>query len=81
MLRKGTCNECHNPDNPQRMGRLVLMQTPVHAAGEIERIMRAVREDKMPVDEMDLYKEIDADIKAGLLSLGAAFESLRGRRA
>ncbi len=76
MLRKGTCNECHNPDNPQRMGRLVLMQTPVHAAGEIERIMRAVREDKMPVDEMDLYKEIDADIKAGLLSLGAAFESL-----
>ena len=33
------------------MKRLVLMQTPVHAAGEIKRIMRAVREDKMPLDE------------------------------
>ena len=75
-LRKGTCNECHNPENPQRMKRLVLMQTPVHAAGEIKRIMRAVREDQMPVDDTELYKEIDADVKAALLTLGAAFESL-----
>ena len=75
-LRKGTCHECHSPDNPQRMKRLVLMQTPVHAAGEIKRIMSAVREDKMPVDDTEIYKELDADVKATLLNLGAAFESL-----
>ena len=55
-LRKGTCNECHAPDNSVGMKRLVLMQTPAHAAGEIKRIMRAVREDKMPLDDVGLYK-------------------------
>ena len=39
-LRKGTCHECHAPDNSIGMKRLVLMQTPAHAAGEIKRIMR-----------------------------------------
>jgi hypothetical protein len=74
-LRKGTCPECHAPDNYTGMQRLVLMQTPVHAAGEIKRIMRAVREDKMPLDDAGLYKEIDPAIKASLLKYGAAFES------
>lgn len=53
-LSRGTCNECHSPENPQRTKRLVLMQTPVHAAGEIKRIMRTVREDKMPLGETEL---------------------------
>src|SRR5262245_58129560 len=75
-LRKGTCNECHAPDNSAGTKRLVLMQTPVHAAGEIKRIMRAVRDDKMPLDDLGLYKEIDPAIKATLLKYGAAFESL-----
>jgi hypothetical protein len=75
-LRKGTCNECHSPDNYTGMKRLVLMQTPVHAAGEIKRLMRAVREDKMPLDDAGLYKEMDPAIKAALLKYGAAFESV-----
>ena len=75
-LRKGTCNECHSPDNYAGMKRLTLMQTPVHAAGEIKRVMRAVRDDKMPLDDLGLYKEIDPAIKAALLRYGAVFESL-----
>ena len=27
-MRKGTCNACHAPDNPEKMKRLVLFQTP-----------------------------------------------------
>lgn len=75
-LRKGSCNECHAPDNYTGTKRLILMQTPVHAAGEIKRIMRAVREDKMPLDDVGLYKEMDPSIKAALLKYGAAFESM-----
>ena len=75
-LRKATCNECHVPDNYAGMKRLVLMQTPVHAAGEIKRIMRAVRGDKMPLDDNGLYKELDPSLKATLLKYGASFESL-----
>jgi len=75
-LRKGTCHECHAPDNYMGMKRLVLMQTPAHAAGEIKRIMRAVREDKMPLDDLGVYKEMDPAIKAALLKYGAAFDSV-----
>ena len=75
-LRKGTCNDCHMPDNPARMKRLVLMQTPAHAAGEIKRIMRAVRTDRMPLDDTGFEKELDADTKAAILQYGAAFEEL-----
>jgi hypothetical protein len=75
-LRKGTCNECHAPDNSVGMKRLVLMQTPAHAAGEIKRIMRAVRDDKMPLDDVGLYKEMDPAIRAALLRYGAAFEAV-----
>jgi hypothetical protein len=75
-LRKATCNECHSPDNYAGMKRLVLIQTPVHAAGEIKRMMRAVREGKMPIDDAGQYKEIDPGLKATLLKHGASFESL-----
>lgn len=75
-LRKGSCHECHSPDNHTGMKRLVLMQTPVHAAGEIKRIMRAVRDDKMPLDDVGLYKEMDPAVKAALLKYGTAFESV-----
>lgn len=75
-LRKGSCHECHAPDNYAATKRLVLMQTPAHAAGEITRIMRAVREDTMPLDDAGLYKELDPAVKASLLKYGAAFESV-----
>jgi len=75
-LRKASCHECHSPDNYVGMKRLVLMQTPVHAAGEINRMMRAVREEKMPLDDAGLYKELDPAVKAALLKYGTAFESV-----
>ena len=75
-LRQGTCSECHEPENRAGMKRLVLMQTPVHAAGEIKRMMRSVREDKMPIDDTGLHRELDPQIKAALLTHGAAFEAL-----
>jgi hypothetical protein len=75
-MRKGHCNECHVPNNPNGISRLVLLQTPVHAASEIKRLMNAVRQNDMPLDDTGLYREIDADTKAALLQHGAAFEAV-----
>src|ERR1700676_3935017 len=47
-MRDAQCDKCHAPNNPLPMRRLVLMHTPAHAAGEIARLMTAVREDRMP---------------------------------
>ena len=75
-LRKGTCHECHAPDNYAGTKRLVLLQTPVHAAGEIKRLMQSVRDEKMPLDDVGVVKELDPAIKASLLKYGAAFEAV-----
>lgn len=64
------------PDNRSRMSRLVLLQTPVHAASEIKRLMKAVRDDEMPIDESLLHRDIDSDTRAALLDFGAIFEDL-----
>jgi hypothetical protein len=74
-MRNGTCNNCHVPDNPDKMKRLVLLQTPAHAAAEISRVVTAVGSNRMPRDELGLEKELDAGTKAVLLKYGAAFES------
>jgi hypothetical protein len=74
-MRNATCNNCHAPDNPEKMKRLVLFQTPAHAAGEISRVMAAVQSNRMPLDEIGIEKELDAATKAVLLKYGAAFES------
>ena len=65
----------HAPDNPEKMKRLVLFQTPVHAAAEIKRVMAAVRDNRMPRDEIGIEKELDAKTKTLLLKYGAVFES------
>jgi hypothetical protein len=75
-MRRGHCNDCHTPENPNRIGRLVLLQTPAHAASEIKRLMTAVRGNDMPLDDALLYREIDAETKAALLQYGAAFEAV-----
>lgn|ERR1051325_3006236 len=74
-MREGTCSNCHVPNNPDRMRRLVLLQTPAHAAAEIRRVMAAVRNDRMPLDEMGIEKELGAATKALLLKYGAVFET------
>ena len=75
-MRDSKCNDCHVPNNPDKMSRLVLLQTPAHAAGEIKRLLTAVRGDKMPIDELGIEQPLDAKTKAALLEEGVAFDTL-----
>src|SRR3954467_14095944 len=75
-MRDGQCDNCHVPNNPMPMRRLVLMHTPVHAAGEIARLMKAVREDKMPLDDTGAEQPLEPALKRALLESGAAFEEM-----
>jgi hypothetical protein len=52
-----------------------MKETPVHAAGGIRRMMAAVRNNRMPLDEIGIEKQLDPETKALLLKFGAAFES------
>jgi hypothetical protein len=58
------------------MRRLVLMHTPAHAAGEIARLMTAVREDRMPLDDNGIEQPLEPALKRALLESGGAFEEL-----
>uniref|UniRef100_UPI00355993E6 hypothetical protein n=1 Tax=Piscinibacter sp. TaxID=1903157 RepID=UPI00355993E6 len=75
-LRDGQCFQCHVPNNPDGMKKLVLLQTPMHAAAEIKRLMKSVREDRMPRDEFGIESPLDTHAKAALLNEGATFEKL-----
>ena len=75
-MRDSQCDSCHMPNNPMPMRRLVLMHTPAHAAGEIARLMKAVREDKMPLDDAGIEQPLEPALKRALLESGAAFEEL-----
>jgi len=77
-MRDAQCDSCHVPNNPDGMKRLVLLQTPAHAAGEIQRLMKAVRDDTMPRDETGIEQPLDVDLKSALLESGGAFEALLG---
>lgn len=73
-LRESQCLQCHVPNNPQRTRKLVLLQSPAHAAAEIKRLMKQVQADRMPVDEFGLEESLDPHMKALLLERGSAFE-------
>ena len=75
-LREGQCFECHVPNNPDGMKKLVLLQTPAHAAGEIRRVLKSVREDKMPRDEFGIEQPLARQAKAALLAEGEAFAAI-----
>jgi hypothetical protein len=75
QLRESQCSQCHVPDNPDKMSRLVLLSTPAHAAGEIERLIKSVREDRMPVDEFRLATPLSAEQKKWLLESAEAFRA------
>ena len=45
-------------------------------AAEIKRVMKSVREDRMPRDEFGIENPLDARTKAALLNEGANFEAL-----
>jgi len=75
-MRDAQCDSCHMPNNPRPMRRLVLMHTPAHAAGEIERLMKAVREDRMPLNGAGIEEPLEPALKRALLESGGAFEEL-----
>jgi hypothetical protein len=75
-MRDAQCDKCHAPNNPLPMRRLVLMHTPAHAAGEITRLMTAVREDRMPRDDNGIEQPLEPALKRALLESGGAFEEL-----
>lgn len=75
-MRDAQCDKCHAPNNPLPMRRLVLMHTPAHAAGEIGRLMTAVREDRMPRDDNGIEQPLEPALKRALLESGGAFEEL-----
>jgi hypothetical protein len=75
-LREGQCSECHVPSNPDHSKRLVLLQTPAHAGAEIKRLLKAVREDRMPRDETGIEQPLAAPLKAALLRDAEAFDAL-----
>jgi hypothetical protein len=74
-LRDADCMSCHVPDNPDKMKRLVLLQTPIHAASEIDRLVKSIKEDRMPVDEFGLGKAMHPRAKATMLADAEAFQT------
>ena len=75
-MRDAQCENCHMPNNPLPMRRLLIMHTPAHASGEIGRLMKAVREDRMPLDETGIEQPLEPALKRALLESGSAFEAL-----
>lgn len=73
-MREGQCNDCHVPSNPDSSKKLVMLQTPAHAAGQIKRLLQSVREDKMPRTSFGIEQPLDHLAKAALLEDGAAFD-------
>lgn len=78
-LRESTCLSCHVPDNPNGAKRLILLQTPAHAAGEIRHVLREVADDKMPVEDWGTAKPLDSRLKHLLLDAGGAFAAALDR--
>ena len=75
QMRESQCTSCHVPNNPEKLSRLVLLSTPAHAAGEIDRLIKAVREDRMPMDEFRLSYSLTPENKKWLLESAEAFRT------
>jgi len=75
-MRRSTCIGCHVPNNPTKMRRLVLLQTPAHAAAEIERVIKAVQENKMPYEEWGDPAYLDPVLRAALLQYATRFQAV-----
>jgi hypothetical protein len=73
QLRESQCMQCHVPNNPDGMKKLVLLQSPAHAAAEIRRVLKSVLEDRMPRSEFGTEEPLDEHTKAALLKEGAEF--------
>ena len=75
-MRDAECASCHVPNNPDKMRRLVLLQTPLHAASEIERVIRDVKRERMPLDEIGMEKPLEEKMKTRFLADAEEFAAL-----
>lgn len=75
QLRESQCTSCHVPNNPDKMSRLVLLSTPAHAAGEVDRLIKSVRENRMPMDELRVSYALSDENKKWLLESAEAFKA------
>ena len=51
----------------------MLLQTPQHAASEIERVRKDVRQDRMPLEDSGIEKPLPEKLKNRLLADAEAF--------
>lgn len=72
-MREGACVACHSPNNSPGARQLILLQTPIHAMGEIERVIKTVRGESMPLDDVGLPKDMDPAKRAAILQTAEAF--------
>jgi cytochrome b561 len=75
-FRSADCTVCHTPDGHRKMNKLVLLQTPLHAATSIDMVLDEVRAGRMPVDNYDDPIKIDPALRAELITNGEAFKRL-----
>jgi hypothetical protein len=75
QLRESQCTSCHVPNNPEKLARLVLLSTPAHAAGEVDRLIKSVRENRMPMDELRVSYALSDENKKWLLESAEAFKA------
>ena len=72
-LRDESCLECHTPANKAESERLVLLQTPMHAAGEVENVIDAVTRKEMPQDDIGLRKDMPVEHRTAILTAAVSF--------
>ena len=75
-MRDANCASCHVPNNPDKMRHLVLLQTPLHAASEIDRVIRDVKRERMPLDEIGMEKPMEEKMKVRFLTDAEEFAAL-----
>lgn len=75
QMRESQCTSCHVPNNPDKMSRLVLLSTPAHAAGEVDRLIKSVKEDRMPMDDFRVSYALPTEAKKWLLDSAEAFRA------
>lgn len=72
-MRDQSCLNCHTPSNKAEQNRLVLLQTPLHAAGEIDNVIKSVQSGEMPQDDIGLRKDISVADRAAVIRAAVAF--------
>jgi len=73
-FRDADCTVCHQPEGHGKMNKLVLLQTPVHAASHIDAVLHEVRAGKMPEDDYGDPIPIKPSLRRRLLADGEEFK-------